>query len=475
MLAPMPAAHGQDLYSVDTLIDAVDSNPGDGLCATATGDCSLRAAVQEANALAGEQEVSVGAGVFNLTLEGAGEDLAATGDLDITDDVTISGALFEKTVVNGLGQDRAFHIRGPGSALVTLENLTISGGGGVAQGGAILAAGDLDVADLTIDGNTATAQGGGIFIASGDTAMESSTLSDNAVETAGGAGGAIAVEGNLLVENSTLVNNSSSGSGGALNVTGTASVINATLHGNTAVTGSALSVANTGDLTIAESIVSGTDACIAQAGTTFAHEGNNLEHPGTTCGFTGAGDVHSDPQLGALSDNGGFTETLALNEGSPAIDAGANTSCAFQDQRGLERPADGDEDGSAVCDLGAYEYVAEIFESALSIKFADSSDTFKGGVDASESDGSAAFAPRQSIRPTICERNRTVELFKVKDGNDKKVGRDETNEDGRWSLKKDDPQGVFYAVVIEEELEADDGTIVVCEEANSKSLRPPRQ
>jgi hypothetical protein len=64
--------------------------------------------------------------------------------------------------------------------------------------------------------------------------------------------------------------------------------------------------------------------------------------------------------LGALADNGGRTGTMALLAGSAAIDAGNNTICAAapvsnRDQREYTRPADGDNNGSVICDIGAFE------------------------------------------------------------------------------------------------------------------------
>jgi len=72
----------------------------------------------------------------------------------------------------------------------------------------------------------------------------------------------------------------------------------------------------------------------------------------------GSHDVAADPQLA-----GPFTGTaygMALAAGSPAIDSGDNAFCPSTDIRGVARPVDGDDDGVAVCDMGAYEY--RVFE-----------------------------------------------------------------------------------------------------------------
>src|SRR5678816_4255422 len=81
-----------DTYNVNATTDAVDATPGNGVCATAAGTCSLRAAVQEANAHAGPDVISLPAGVYRLSLFGPGEDLAATGDLDVTGELQVNGA-----------------------------------------------------------------------------------------------------------------------------------------------------------------------------------------------------------------------------------------------------------------------------------------------------------------------------------------------------------------------------------------------
>ncbi|MDH3254599.1 MAG: CSLREA domain-containing protein [Acidobacteriota bacterium] len=60
-------------FLVDSTDDAVDASPGDGSCETAAAVCTLRAAIQEANALAGADAISIPTGVFKLTITGAGK------------------------------------------------------------------------------------------------------------------------------------------------------------------------------------------------------------------------------------------------------------------------------------------------------------------------------------------------------------------------------------------------------------------
>src|SRR5262249_23028818 len=123
--------------------DATDINPGDGVCATSGGGCSLRAAVQEANALPGTDRIFVPAGVYVLSLAGAGEDQAATGDLDLTDSVGIFGAGAVLTVIDGNGTDRIFHVIPPSTGFPQQTNawivgMTLRNGRTADLGGALL-------------------------------------------------------------------------------------------------------------------------------------------------------------------------------------------------------------------------------------------------------------------------------------------------------------------------------------------------
>jgi hypothetical protein len=85
---------------------------------------------------------------------------------------------------------------------------------------------------------------------------------------------------------------------------------------------------------------------------TITDQGYNLDSD-HSC-FTAATSLHANPQLSALANNGGPTQTMALQQGSPAIDAvPLAASCPVTDQRGVIRP----DNGETTCDIGAYEFV----------------------------------------------------------------------------------------------------------------------
>jgi hypothetical protein len=65
-----------------------------------------------------------------------------------------------------------------------------------------------------------------------------------------------------------------------------------------------------------------------------------------------------DPSLIVLDDNGGYTPTMALLTGSPAIDSGDPITSQTRDQRGYLRPVDGDAVPGAVSDIGAFEFAS---------------------------------------------------------------------------------------------------------------------
>jgi hypothetical protein len=346
-------------YVVDSPDDAIDAIPGDGACATASGACTLRAAVQESNALPGLNVIELGAGTYVLDRPGALEDAALTGDLDITDNLTINGKAANETTVDGNGLDRVFHIdpAEAGTLSVEMTDLKITGGetetGGGVWNASLLAMtrvtvdnnkaelgaginneGFLTLTNSTVSNNVALSQGGGIRGA-GDEALTNVTVSGNSTSGVATAG-IYNPTGDLILLNSTITNNDGGGTGGFRSLT-TSTVKNTIIAGNTSP-GPANCSGNPGAIT---------------------STGYNLED-GNTCPFTGPGDIlNGVPFLQPLADNGGPTLTHALGEMSDAIDAGS-PACPppAADQRGAERPFNGDGIGASLCDIGSFEYGA---------------------------------------------------------------------------------------------------------------------
>ncbi len=150
------AARAAGPFTVNSVIDAVDVNPGDGVCETASGACTLRAAVHEANVLPGEDTIIVPAGLYTLTMVESYETLYG-GGLFITDTLTIDGDGSNQTIIDGGGdllQSRIFAIGG--SAQVEISGLAVqhghpgqagSGGGVFVKPNSVLTLTDVIVSD----------------------------------------------------------------------------------------------------------------------------------------------------------------------------------------------------------------------------------------------------------------------------------------------------------------------------------------
>ena len=111
-------------FAVDSVADGADAAPGNGACATAGGACTLRAAVMEANALAGPDRVLLAAQTYQLSLAGGGE---AAGDLDLATDLEIAGA--GSTIVAAVGIERVLEVSAGSASLhdLVLRPLGASG------------------------------------------------------------------------------------------------------------------------------------------------------------------------------------------------------------------------------------------------------------------------------------------------------------------------------------------------------------
>lgn len=352
------------------------------------GDCSFREAIESANtdtvvdacpAGTGADTIVLPAGTYVLGIAGTGEDANATGDLDISADLTINGAGSASTIIDGDGIDRVLEVR-PG-ATVRIDAVTIRNGNPGANAGGILNRGTLTLTKSMVSGNTGLNFGGGISNV-GTLAVTNSTVSGNSTNglNLSGGGGGIFNEGAMTLTASTVSGNTTLGRGGAIyNVDQAATLINSTVSGNTALNGGGIfnrfgtvqltnstNTDNTatdngggiwnfgGTMTLANTIVSGNTAATPSddcaGGITSL--GYNLASD-ASCAFGGSGDLNStDPLLGPLTNNSGPTETHALLSGSPAVDAVPLASCTVStDQRSVPRPM------GPACDSGAFERV----------------------------------------------------------------------------------------------------------------------
>jgi CSLREA domain-containing protein len=248
-------------FLVDSPVDKVDASPGDGKCATDVGTCTLRAAIQEAN-LQNGVTITLNPGVYTLSI--APNDtlpLAATGDLDVYGEVTISGGGADKTIVDGGGIDRVFNMQV--ASRVTITDVTIRNGQGRpgADGGGLSNYGNLTLENVSVSGNrtrsdatlSADAPGGGIFNAA-TLQLRNCTVSGN---SAADVGGGVHNTGIMTVLQSTIANNSAlADRGGGIGNFNKATVILSTISGNRA-TGSGGGVENGGQLTLTHGTLSG--------------------------------------------------------------------------------------------------------------------------------------------------------------------------------------------------------------------------
>jgi CSLREA domain-containing protein len=385
LLLTAPAAQAHE-FRVDSTADARDVRPGDTVCATAVATCTLRAAVQEANATRSPDTVLLPAGRIRLSsapFPWAGsllDDDAASGDLDIADTLTVRGAGARKTIIDGGGLDRVFSSGFVTTTVIsdlTITNADATGGGKspeIAMGGAIWNRGTMTLERLRLVGNTADGGGAVFSIPATFITIRDSLLADNtAVE--GGAirfdsGGELVnstVTGNRLraprQSNAALLPDELTGWGGGIDHRGgnDLTIVNSTIVGNHALKGGGGLNSGQGYVPIHEALALGRvrlrNTIIADntsaKGPANCHvsaqviesTGHNLASD-RSCFLTAAGDLAArDPLLAPLGDG----DTRALLTGSPAIDAGSAEGCPSHDQRGVARPQ------GRGCDIGAFE------------------------------------------------------------------------------------------------------------------------
>jgi hypothetical protein len=340
--------------------------------------CSLREAVLAANQNPGEDVILLHAGTYTLTIAGNSEDLGATGDLDIQDNLVLLGDGASTTIVDGGGLDRIFQV--PPGITAEIRDVTLRNGKAPGLGGAILIAGTLTIERSVLSGNSSVAGTagpgfGGALYASGAASTLTVTDSTIAGNSAQSGGGGLAAAGNLTLENVTIsANHADSNFGGGLYIYGTAhaTVNNVTVSGNSALQGGGLLVENSAFIgtppVISNSILAGNTAttsfpdCWGPVDSRYNLVGvvdSGCNGPSVARNdLVGTAAAPLDAKLDLLQAAGGPTPTQPLKPGSPALDAGnpaapgSPRACETTDQRGAARPASL---GAGRCDLGAFE------------------------------------------------------------------------------------------------------------------------
>lgn len=383
-------------YTCTTLRDAVgEANSSDGgtivFAPSLNGQTiTLNSAIDIRTSLS-----ITGPGSDNLTIEigsqGGFRHVTIGNDGSLT--VSLSGLTL--TTSNSEMDGGGIHSRNTNLTLddMVITNNRVVGSDGGGNGGGIYATdGTLTIHNSTISNNTADGgNGGGIYIEGGDQpgilVVRNSTINGNTAD--GGDGGGIYIGyATVSLLNSTISRNTANyssdygdgGGGGGIYLASFESLMQSyiafsTITNNTADTshdgsGGGISSGFGNEIyfwhTIVANQAQGADCTYLQGyDNPFFSDGYNMDSD-NTCNLTETGDQpDTDPMLGPLQDNGGPTLTHALLAGSPAIDAGdpdANppvfqAADVLYDQRGegFPRVQDGDSDGTAVVNIGAYE------------------------------------------------------------------------------------------------------------------------
>ncbi|MGI8642368.1 MAG: FG-GAP-like repeat-containing protein [Pyrinomonadaceae bacterium] len=260
----------QAAFTVTSNADLPDTNPGNGTCLASNGLCTLRAAIMEANKLAGNDSITINGGIGTITInrgspddDAFGQNDETTGDLDITcvidagtfacqqpytsndNDLTITGAAGGSIVQAGtftgsITSDRVFDIGqdgifgggfgGSNGIIVSMSNLTIQNGnvreqtvngvngvnyafgGGIRYDGfgVMSTHGSLTLTNVTLNNNQSDNAGGGVYHVFGSHTSSGSTYTGNITKAGEGGGlffGAATANSNASVVNSTFTSN----------------------------------------------------------------------------------------------------------------------------------------------------------------------------------------------------------------------------------------------------------------------------
>lgn len=304
-------------FVVTTTADTLDATAGNGICADSGGNCSLRAAITESNALAGADIITLPAGTYTITIAEASDNANANGDFDITSDITINGAgsgttFVEAATAPGVATGRVFHIRGLAAAntiVANLNGMTIRNGrypNNTFVAGVRVDQGtnhNVTLDNVIVSGNLNATNGGGVGISGATTptlTISNSTITGNGVGSnvagtgANGAGLFINSISTVIISNTTISNNVSNNAiaasassvfGGGIFIGGgggTTTITNSSITGNSAtVSGSgATALAFAGGIYNQQSTLTMTNSSVTNNSVSNTAVPNNAVHGG---------------------------------------------------------------------------------------------------------------------------------------------------------------------------------------------------
>ncbi len=242
-------------------------DPVPGACAA--GDCSLREAIRAANAAPGADSIALGAGTYLLSEVGTDEGVALNGDLDILDDLTLTGAGIATTTIDGGGTvtaERVFDVEPdaapPPAPTVSIADLAITGGR-LDRGAGLRSANAATVSfdRVSLTGNVGDSFGGALYNDDASMTVRDSQISGNSIDGGGFAPAAYNTgdDAVLTIERSSITGNTNEGglSGGIYaNNAGRISITGSVFSGNSAQLGGSMYLQNDSTTTITDSLVS---------------------------------------------------------------------------------------------------------------------------------------------------------------------------------------------------------------------------
>lgn len=269
----------------------------------------------------------------------------------IYNDYGSSPALVNLTITGNSANSGGGIYNGNGSN-PSLANATISANSAVNGGGMATEGSSPALTDVSFNTNSATGAGAGMANNSNSNPTLTNVTFSGNFTTLGFGGAMMNSSGSSpILTNVTFNANSAYDGAGLYNSGSSPTLTNVTFSGNTAVRyGGAMYNKLASNVVITNGIFwnDGLEFYTTDSSPTITDSivMDGCPDLATACDNV----IDADPLLDPLADNGGFTLTMALGAGSPAIDAGGiSSTCAAADQRGIPRPQ------GAACDMGAYE------------------------------------------------------------------------------------------------------------------------